>query len=334
MIEVEGLTRHFRVPHRDAGLGSSLKALLHRRYELVRAVDDVSFRIDDGEVVGFLGPNGAGKTTTLKCLAGLLYPTHGTVRVLGFTPNERRAEFLSRITFVMGQRNQLFWDLPTIESLRVNQAIYRIGDTQFKESLDELVDLLGLEPLLTKQVRMLSLGERMRCELAAGLLHRPDVLFLDEPTLGLDVRGQGAVRSFIAEYNQRHGATVLLTSHYMADVTSLAKRVVLIDHGVLRYDGDLADLVEQAAPFRLVTVTLSDPVESGVFAGYGEVIESDGTHAVMRVPRSATRDVASRLLAELPVVDVSIEEPSIEDTMRTVFDQRATDAVSVDAARE
>ena len=237
-IEVDGLVKHFRVHRREPGLRSSLRSLLRRDDLEVRAVEAISFDIAEGEVVGFLGPNGAGKTTTLKCLTGLLHPTAGAVRVLGWTPHDRRREFLEQITLVMGQRNSLFWDLPAMDAFAVNQAIYRVPRTQFRETLDELVTLLGLEPLLGKQVRTLSLGERMRCEIAGALLHRPRVLFLDEPTLGLDVNGQAAIRDFLRAYNARHGATVLLTSHYMGDVSALARRVLIIDHGRLRFDGD------------------------------------------------------------------------------------------------
>ena len=318
-VEVDALVKHFRVHQRQPGLRASLRGLIHREHVEVRAVEEVSFRIAAGEVVGFLGPNGAGKTTTLKCLTGLLHPTRGSVRVLGFTPHERRREFLEQITLVMGQRNSLFWDLPALDGFAVNQAIYRIPPAQYRETLDELVDLLGLEALLGKQVRTLSLGERMRCEIAGSLLHRPSVLFLDEPTLGLDVNGQAAIREFLTAYTVRHGATVLLTSHYMGDVTALAKRVLVIDSGRMRFDGDLAALIETHAPYRLLKVSLSDGAPTGALENYGEVAAVDGATATLRVPRAATASVAARLLAELPVADVSIEDPPIEDVVRAVF---------------
>ena len=321
-IEVDALVKHFRVHQRQPGLRASLRGLVRREHVVVEAVDDVSFRIAEGEVVGFLGPNGAGKTTTLKCLTGLLHPTRGAVRVLGHSPHERRREFLEQITLVMGQRNSLFWDLPALDAFAVNQAIYRIPAAQYRETLDELVALLGLEPLLGKQVRTLSLGERMRCEIAGSLLHRPRVLFLDEPTLGLDVNGQAAIREFLTAYNARHGATVLLTSHYMGDVTALAKRVLVIDSGRLRFDGDLRALLETHAPYRLLRVTLSDDVPATVLAEYGEVDAVDGVdgrRATVRVPRAETAAVAARLLADLPVADVSIEDPPVEDVVRAVF---------------
>jgi ABC-2 type transport system ATP-binding protein len=318
-VEVEALVKHFRVHRRDPGLRASLRGLVRREHMEVRAVDEVSFRIAEGVIVGFLGPNGSGKTTTLKCLTGLLHPTRGRVRVLGFAPHERRREFLEQITLVMGQRNSLFWDLPALDAFAVNQAIYRIPPARYRETLDELVDLLGLEPLLGKQVRTLSLGERMRCEIAGSLLHRPRVLFLDEPTLGLDVNGQAAIREFLTAYNARYGATVLLTSHYMGDVTALAKRVLVIDAGSLRFDGDLGALLEAHAPYRLLRVTLADGAPAASLERYGEVDAVDGARATLRVPRSATAAVAARLLADLPVADVSIEDPPIEDVVRAVF---------------
>jgi len=296
-----------------------VRGVLRRQHVEVRAVDDVSFSIAEGEVVGFLGPNGAGKTTTLKCLTGLLHPTSGSVRVLGSTPHERRREFLERITFVMGQRNSLFWDLPAMDAFAVNQAIYRIPAVRYRETLDELVALLGLEPLLGKQVRTLSLGERMRCEIAGSLLHRPQVLFLDEPTLGLDVNGQAAIREFLQAYNTRHGATVLLTSHYMGDVTALAKRVLVIDAGRMRFDGDLRALLETHAPYRLLQVTLDGPASPGELARYGEVDVVEGAKVTLRVPRAETAAVAARLLADLAVVDVSIADPPVEEVVRAVF---------------
>lgn len=319
---VEDLVKHFRVHQRDAGLAAGVKSFFRRRYVDVRAVDGVSFAIEPGEMVGFLGPNGAGKTTTLKCLAGLLYPTSGVASVLGFTPHDRRAEFLRSFTLVMGQRNQLFWDLPAMETFLVNQAIYRIPESGFRRALDELVELLELSPYLNKPVRNLSLGERMRSELAAALLHRPRVLLLDEPTLGLDVTAAAAVRRFLSSYNQTHQATVLLTSHYMADVTALAQRVIVIDRGVIRFDGDLKELVERTAPHRIIKLATSTPVSRAVLTEFGEVEETDGLTASLKVPRQATKEVATRLLAELPVEDISIEEPEIEDVVRQVFAEK------------
>lgn len=241
-VEITDLVKHFTVHHRDPGLRASVRGVFRRQRSQVKAVDGISFSIAPGEVVGFLGPNGAGKTTTLKCLAGLLHPSSGSVKVLGHEPFRRENEFLSRISLVMGQRNSLFWDLPAHDAFEVHRRIYRIEPQRYRRTLDELVQLLELQPLLSKQVRVLSQGERMRCELAASLLHEPDVIFLDEPTLGLDVNAQAQLRSFLGEHNGRRGSTILLTSHYMADVTALARRVLVIDSGTLHFDGDLAGL--------------------------------------------------------------------------------------------
>ncbi|MFE9692115.1 ATP-binding cassette domain-containing protein [Micromonospora sp. NPDC005806] len=319
MIEVRDLARHYRVHRRPPGLRASLRSFVRREHVTVRAVERVSFTIPAGEVVGFLGPNGAGKTTTLKCLTGLLHPTAGSVRVLGHTPHRREAAFLRRISLVMGQRNALFWDLPAADAFEVNRAIYGLAEGPYRSALDELVDLLDLAPLLTKQVRVLSLGERMRCELAGALLHRPEVLFLDEPTLGLDVNGQAAVRTFLRDYNAQHGATVLLTSHYMGDVTALARRVLVIDRGTMRFDGDLAALVEAHSPHRLVRVTLREALPAATWAGLGEVSAVDGAVVTLTVPRADTAAVAARLLTTLPVEDVAIEDPPVEDIIRAVF---------------
>lgn len=319
VVKVEQLVKHFRVHQREAGLAVGVKSFFRREYVDVRAVDGVSFSIGAGEMVGFLGPNGAGKTTTLKCLSGLLHPTSGSAAVLGFVPHQRRPEFLRSFTLVMGQRNQLFWDLPAMETFLVNQAIYRIPELEFRTALDELVELLELSPYLGKPVRNLSLGERMRCELAAALLHQPPVLFLDEPTLGLDVTAAAAVRQFLSDYNRRHLATVLLTSHYMADVSALAQRVIVVDQGRIRFDGNLQELVEKTAPHRVIKVAMSEPVSKERLREFGEVEQAEGLTASLRVARHATKEVAARLLSELPVEDISIEEPQIEDVVRQVF---------------
>lgn len=317
VIEVVGLVKHFRVSRRAPGLRAALTGLVRRQYDVIRAVDDVSFAVPEAQVVGFLGPNGAGKTTTLKCLSGLLHPTAGQVRVLGHTPADRSPEFLGQLSLVMGQRNSLFWDLPALEAFTVNRTIYRIPEPAYREALDELVDLLDLAPLLDRQVRVLSLGERMRCELAGALLHRPRVLFLDEPTLGLDVTAQAALRGFLADYHRRHGATVLLTSHYMGDVTALAERVIIIDRGSLRFDGDLTALTRRHAPHRVIRLQLSRAVEPD---GLGfDVIAHEGSTLTVRVDPDQTAEVAGRLLSTLPVADLAIEDPSIEDVIRSVF---------------
>jgi ABC-2 type transport system ATP-binding protein len=318
-LHVDHLVKHYRVHHKQAGLQGSLRSFFRRQYEAVKAVDGISFDIARGEIVGFLGPNGAGKTTTLKCLSGLLYPTAGSVTVLGFTPHKRERNYLKAFTLVMGQRNQLLWDLPAMETFLVNQAIYGVPERQFRETLDELVALLNLEPLLTKQVRKLSLGERMKCELAASLLHRPQVLFLDEPTLGLDLTAQAVIREFILAYNQRYNATVLLTSHYMADVTALADRILVIDQGKMMYDGDLSALVAQTAPYKMLRLTLEKPVDGADLSSLGEVESYEGLKVTLRVPRANIKEAAARALAQLPVADVTVEEPPVEEIIREVF---------------
>jgi ABC-2 type transport system ATP-binding protein len=318
-ITVGNLAKHYEVHEKEPGLRGSLRSFVRRNTRVVRAVDDVSFRIGAGEMVGFLGPNGAGKTTTLKMLAGLLHPSGGMVEVAHYTPKERRADFLKLITLVMGQKQQLLWDLPALDSFLVNQAIYEIPDVQFKDTMREFDEILELDGILRKQVRKLSLGERMKCELAAALLHRPKVLFLDEPTIGLDINMQVRIREFVAEYNRRFDATVILTSHYMADVTALCRRIIVIDHGKIVFDGDLGKLIERASPHKVMRLELAHPVGEAQLAAYGTVQNDDGLRVEINVPRQDTRTVAARMLAELPVVDVTIEDPPIEEVIGLVF---------------
>ena len=261
-IRVRGLRKTYDVPEREGGVVAAAGSLLRRRTRAVNAVAGIDFDVAPGEIVGFLGPNGAGKTTTLKMLSGLLYPTAGEVDVLGHVPWKREASYLGRMTLIMGQRNQLAWDIPVVDSYELNRAIYGVSTTDFRERLDELVDLLDLGDLIRKPVRNLSLGERMKVEIAGSLLHRPDVLFLDEPTIGLDVTMQRRIRSFLAAYNERTGATTLLTSHYMADVEALCRRVIVIHHGVLLYDGDLAGLVARFAPSKTIVLDLERDAET------------------------------------------------------------------------
>src|SRR5215216_664436 len=272
LIEVKGLTKAFRTYKKEPGFIGSFRGLFHRRFKDVPAVRDVSFDIQEGEIVGFLGPNGAGKTTTLKMLSGLLYPTSGEARVLGFTPWKREPQLLNNITLVMGNRSQLLWDIPAADSLKVLQEIFRLPEDRYRASLAQLTDLLELGPLLHKPVRALSLGERMKVEFAAALIHQPKVLFLDEPTIGLDVTMQSRIRRFVSDYNRRTGASILLTSHYMDDVVALCKRVIVIHHGRLLYDGALAGLAERMAPYKLIRVTLRDEMD---LARYGEVVSHD-----------------------------------------------------------
>ncbi len=318
-ILVNHLSKHYEVHQKDPGFVGSLRSFFNRQYQTVRAVDDISFSINPGEIVGFLGPNGAGKTTTLKVLSGLLYPTVGEVNVCGFRSFDRKNEFLRQITLVMGQKNQLIWDLPAYESFEVNRAIYEISHSDFRAVLKELTDLLEIEPVLKKQVRKLSLGERMKCELAAALLHRPRVLFLDEPTIGLDVTMQVRVREFLAEYNRRHGATILLTSHYMADVVALCKRILVIDRGHLIYDGDLSALIERVAPYKHVRIVTSRPIKAEELRGFGEIRSIDTLEATLVVPRDRTSAVAAELFQALPIEDVTIEDPEVEDIISRIF---------------
>jgi viologen exporter family transport system ATP-binding protein len=302
VVEVEGLTKVFRVPEREAGLRASLRSLVNRTWREVRAVDGVSFSIDAGEVVGFLGPNGAGKTTTLKMLSGLLYPTSGVGKVLGHVPSRREREYLRRMTLVMGNRNQLQWDLPALDSFELNRAIYRLSREDFRSTRDELIELLDIGDLVRKPVRQLSLGERMKVEVVGSLLHLPQVLFLDEPTLGLDVTMQKRIRTFVADYNARYGATVLLTSHYMADVEALCKRVIVIHHGRILYDGALSALGDQFAAYKTI-----------------EAVVGDGERIAIQVPRAETSRATAKLLAEHEVHDLTVEDPSIEDVIESVF---------------
>ncbi len=320
-IRVENLRKIYTIGEREAGMRAALRSLVRRRTREVAAVSGISFRVAPGEIVGFLGPNGAGKTTTLKMLSGLLYPTSGTVDVLGHDPWRRDKAYLRQITLVMGQRNQLGWDIPTLDSLELNRAIYGIPQAEYRRTLDELTELLDLDPLLRKPVRNLSLGERMKCETAAALLHRPRVLFLDEPTLGLDVTAQRRIRAFIAEYNRRYEATVLLTSHYMADVEALCRRVIVIHHGQLLFDGELADLVSRFSPHKTVVVELED--EGADLRPYGEVVAREGGRATLRVPKAETASVTGRILANLAVIDLTVEDPPIEEVIEQVFNQDA-----------
>jgi ABC-2 type transport system ATP-binding protein len=308
IINVNALSKHYKVPTREEGLKAATRSLFRRSYKTVKAVDEISFEIAPGEVVGFLGPNGAGKTTTLKMLSGLLYPTS--------------ADFLRQITLVMGNRNQLSWDLPALDSFDLQRAIYSIPRPDFERTRDEFIDLLELKDLVNKPMRNLSLGERMKMEIVGALLHRPKVLFLDEPTIGLDVTMQRRLRSFVAEYNRRYGATVLLTSHYMADVEALCKRVIVIHNGKLLFDGGLATLVERFSAFKTIRVTLAHDTD---LSQYGEVLERDGVHVTLRVPKAATAQITGRILAEQQVDDLTVEDPPIDDIIEKVFSRQSAE---------
>jgi ABC-2 type transport system ATP-binding protein len=325
IIQVSGLTKVYRVPERSPGLGSSVRSLFKPAFKDVEAVTDVSFSLQPGEMVGLIGPNGAGKTTTLKMLSGLLYPTSGEAHVAGFTPWKRQPEYLRRISMVMGNRSTMNWDIPPLDSFRVLSKIYRVPENTYQQTLDELIALLDLEPLLKKPVRNLSLGERMKCELAAGLLYRPEVLFLDEPTLGLDVAMQRRLRNFLKQYNQEHTVTVILTSHYMADVSALCPRVMLIHHGGLIYDGALQTLAKKLAPFKLVKLQFSAPVPDfqTFLAGFpaAEMLPKENGHFSLRVAREQVPSVTARILQELPVADLSVEDPPIEAVIDQIYEE-------------
>jgi ABC-2 type transport system ATP-binding protein len=320
-IVVQTLSKTYQVPEREGGFGAAVRSFFRRSYREVQAVQQVSFRIGQGEIVGFLGPNGAGKTTTLKMLSGLLHPSSGQAQVLGFTPWERRADYLRAITLVMGQRNRLAWDIPAADSFLLNQAIYRISDADYKQTLTELDELLELAPIMGKPVRNLSLGERMKCELAAALLHRPQVLFLDEPTIGLDITSQARIRAFLQAYNQRTGATILLTSHYMADVLALCERIIIIHHGQLKYDGGITELTRRIAPFKLISLVLREQGAGGDLSRYGTLLPNgngDGKQLI-QVRADEVAAITARLLSDLPVQDLTIEEPPIEDVIERAF---------------
>jgi len=320
-IVVWDLRKVYHVPLKEAGFLASLKGLGRRTYKRVEAVEEISFSVQAGEVVGFLGPNGAGKTTTLKMLAGLLYPTSGEARVAGFLPWEKRPEYLRRISMVMGNKSQLLWDIPPLDTFHVLGAIYHVPRQELKKTVDELVELLDMGELLNKPVRNFSLGERMKCELVAALLHRPEVLFLDEPTLGLDVSMQGRLRGFVAEYNRRTGATVILTSHYMADVMALCPRVIFIHQGRLLYDGELTALARQLAPFKLIRVALSQPMADGLadLPRAATVLEQGDKGLTLRVDRGKAPALTAHLLSTLPVADLAVEDPPIEAVIDQIY---------------
>jgi ABC-2 type transport system ATP-binding protein len=321
MIEVEHLRKWYRVHRRQPGLKAALRSLFHRPYEEVKAVEDLSFAIGAGERVGFLGPNGAGKTTTLKVLSGLLHPTEGRVAVAGFRPQDRARGFLQQITLVMGQKQQLLWDLPPSETFLLNRAIYDIPRKQYDETVAELTELLDLSLLLGKPARQLSLGERMKCELAVALLHRPKVLFLDEPTIGLDVSMQLTVRGFVQAYNERFGATVLLTSHYMEDVAALCPRVMVIDKGRMIFDGGLPDLIRRVRPDKRVLLRLSKPVERRDLEGLGTIISHSEAEVIVQVTQEHLQAAVARALSSLPLHDLTVEDPPLEEVMRDLFAQ-------------
>lgn len=321
IIEVHGLTKIYRVYQKQEGLLGAVRGLFRRRYREVRAVDGVSFRIEPGEIVGFLGPNGAGKTTTLKMLSGLIYPTAGSARVLGFVPWERANAFRRQLALVMGQKNQLWWDLPAADSFALHRAIYSLPAEQFQRTLGELTELFGVGHLLRQPVRELSLGERMKMELIAALLHQPRLLLLDEPTIGLDVVAQVTIRRCLREYNRRRGVTILLTSHYMKDVEALCARVLVITQGQLVYDGPLAGITEQFSQAKLVKLQLAEEADPEPFRRYGEVVHADGPLIELRVARQRLAEVLAAILDQHRVLDLNVQDPPLEQVIARVFEE-------------
>lgn len=321
VIQVDALTKVYRTYKKAPGFTGALKGLWKRQYETVSAAKDVSFSVDEGELVGFLGPNGAGKTTTLKMLAGLLYPSSGAANVLGFTPWERQDGYRRQFALLLGQKNQLWWDLPARESLELNARIYGIEKERFDRTVDELTSLLSVKEKLNVMVRELSLGERMKMELIAALLHQPKVLFLDEPTIGLDVISQKTVREFLREHNKRRKTTVLLTSHYMADIQELCPRVIIIDKGTIFFDGALSEVLDRFADFKLVTIHLQDhvAVDPAKLEGIGELVEKTELAVKFKVKRDRVTTACKQLLDTLPVQDIDIQEVPIEDIIRQIF---------------
>lgn len=322
-VRAHALTKHYRVADKEPGMVGTLRHFVKRKTRTIEAVRDVSFEIAPGEVVGFLGPNGAGKTTAIKMLTGLIKPTSGVAEVLGFTPFERKAALLRQLTLVMGNKQQLIWDLPAMDSLRVNAAVYGIEDGEADRRVRAFAEMLELDKELTQPVRKLSLGQRMKAELIAALLHYPKVLFLDEPTLGLDVNAQTAVRAFLKAYNAEHGASILLTTHYMADVTALCERVIVINKGEMLYDGTLAGVVERFAPYRELTLDFeadaAGRVDDATLATFGEIEQRDGLRVRLLVKREVLRETVRRALSELPVADLTVGDPPIEEVIARLF---------------
>lgn len=318
-IIVDKLIKNFEVTEKKEGFLGNISSLVSPKKKTVRALRKVSFSVESGELVGFIGPNGAGKTTTLKILSGLLYPTAGFTQVLGYDPWERKPNFLKDISLVMGQKNQLWWDLPAIETFELNKAIYEIPKKEYEKTLDGLTDMLEVKKLLNIRVRRLSLGQRMRLELVAALLHSPKVLFLDEPTIGLDVIAQQKMRDFIYDYNRKNKATILLTSHNMDDLVDLAKRVIVIDQGKILFDGGLRELMNNFAKEKIIRVFLSKEVDYAVFDKVAKVVKVDYPQVVLSVPRSTAAVAASEILQHMPVADLTIEEEPIEEIVRRVF---------------
>lgn len=326
VVKVENLSKTYITNKRQPGFKGLLKGVFNPERVRIEAVKDVNFTIFEGELVGFLGPNGAGKTTTLKMLCGILFPTAGSAEVLGFKPFDRNPQMQRQISLVMGNKMQLWWDLSAWDSFLVLKEIYEVPSDVFEERIEELISMLDIKEKVNLQVRRLSLGERMKCELAAALLHNPKVLFLDEPTLGLDVISQKRIREFLKDHNTKHGTTILLTSHYMADVAEVCKRVIVIDQGTLRFDGTLKNLMLSYGGSRVLRLVFSSPVSNDLSI-YGRVISSSELDAVIEVSREESTQIAAKLLNDLPIDDLAIEEPDVEDVVREMFIRNQSKAV-------
>ncbi len=322
IIEVKNLSKTFESYKKTPGLAGAFRALFSREKIQKKAVDDISFEIEEGELVGFLGPNGAGKTTTLKMLAGILYPTDGAAKILGYTPWERKDEYKKQFAFVMGQKSQLWWDLPAMETFILNREIYEIDKKEFDRTLGELIELLDIVDIVRVPVRNLSLGQRMKCEIVASLIHSPKVLFLDEPTIGLDVIAQKKMRDFIKRYNAERKTTIILTSHYMEDIVALAKRVIIIDSGKIIYNGPIVSLIEKYAPYKLLKTTFLNGVSKSDLEKYGRVVLSDGGMFHIEVPRAEAARIAGEILNKFPVDDILIDEPEVREIIRMIFEKK------------
>lgn len=318
-ISVKNLSKNFEYYKKVPGLFGAFKSLFQREKLITEAVKSISFSVEEGELVGFLGPNGAGKTTTLKMLSGILYPSEGDAKVLDYTPWQRQKEYQKQFAIVMGQKNQLWWDLPAMESFSLNKEIYEVPNDQFKKTIDYFSNLLDISDILNVQVRKLSLGQRMKCELVAALLHNPKVLFLDEPTIGLDVVSQQKIREFLKKYNQERKTTILLTSHYMEDVVQLCKRVIIISKGRIIYDGNIKELIDRYATNKIVTVTFENDITVDQLSMFGEIIEFDKRRVVLKIPDQKVKENAARILATLPIDDILINEIKVEEIVRHIF---------------
>lgn len=320
IIEVKNLCKTYEYTEKNPGLKNSFKNLFKNEKKFKKAVSDINFNIEKGELIGFLGPNGAGKTTTLKMLSGILTPTSGKISVMGFDPIERKKEYKMQFAFVMGQKMQLWWDLPPMESFLLNKKIYEIEDDIFQKNLDEMIDILDVREIVNKQVRQLSLGERMKCELIAALLHNPKVLFLDEPTIGLDVVAQKKIRDFIKKYNRERKTTIILTSHYMEDIAQLCKRIVIIDMGKIAYDGLIDELIEKYAKNKRVSIYFEKDVEKKDIDKFGKILEFNNEKVIFDVPREKVKNIIGKILSSnFEIKDIEIEEENIENIIHNIF---------------